>query len=498
MQGRFVSIWFRYLDTDWFSIRQPGLRKVPFVLKTSDHGRMVVAATNEEALKRGLYRGMPLADARAILPDLAVQDYQPDLCDKLLKRIALWCIRFTPIVAVDAPDGLFFDASGCTHLWGGEELYINDIRKKLSSRGFNVRLAIADTPGAAWAVARFGKDSFIIPEGKQLDALLSLPPEALRLEPETVERLYKLGLQKTGQLLKMPRTSLRRKFGQHFLRQLDMAMGQEMEILQPVQPVESYHERLPCLEPIVTAKGIEIALDQLLQTLCLRLQQEQKGLRKAIFKGYRMDGKMEQIDIQTNRPSHHVPHLFKLFEIRLSSIEPGSGIELFILEAPQVEGCIPQQEKIWQGSGGLEDIHLSELLDRLASKIGMGSIHRFIPAEHYWPERSFQSASLQEKLSASWPTDKQRPLHLLKTPESIEVTAPIPDYPPLHFRHKGKLHEVAKADGPERIEQEWWIQQGEHRDYYCVEDKEGYRYWIYRSGHYQQSRYQWFLHGFFA
>ena len=143
------------------------------------------------------------------------------------------------------------------------------------------------------------------------------------------------------------------------------------------------------------------------------------------------------------------------------------------------------QEKLWEGNGGLEDERLSELIDRLASKIGVQASSRYVPDEHYWPERSLNLLHhSMKKLTTTWRTDRPRPLQLLSKPEPIEVTAPIPDYPPMLFRYKGKLHKIVKADGPERIEQEWWLQQGQHRDYYRVEDEEGYRYWLFRLGHY--------------
>ncbi len=357
---------------------------------------------------------------------------------------------------------------------------------------------MADTIGVAWGVARFGNDPFVINSDQHIETLMNLPPEALRLEAEVSERLHKLGLHQVRQLIKIPRSSLRRRFGQHFITRLDMALGQETEKIQPIQPVEPYQERLPCLEPIVTATGIAIALQQLLETLCPRLLKEQKGLRTAVFKCYRVDGRIEHVEITTNRPSHSVNHLFKLFEIKLSSIEPALGIELFILEAPHIEDHFAQQENMWKGSGGLEDVRLSELIDRLASKVGRETIHRYQPDEHYWPEHSFKlSSTLFEKSTTVW-TEKIRPLHLLKVPEHIEVTAPIPDYPPMLFRYKGKIHKIIKADGPERIEQEWWLQQGQHRDYYRVEDEEGRRYWIFRLGHYHDKSYQWFIHGFHA
>ncbi len=499
MAKRFVSIWFRHLATDWFSLRQPLLKTLPFVLRAPSHGRMMITAANAIAEKKDIHRGMVLADARAIHPSLEVQDDKPEILDKLLRRLAEWCIRFTPVVAIDPFDGLLLDASGCAHLWGGDVSYLSDIEKKLTLRGYDVRIAMADTVGVAWAVARFGKHPLIIKEGMHIEALMALPPEALRLEPEVIERLHKLGLHHVRQFINMPRTSMRRRFGQYFIQQLNKAIGQEMELLEPVQPIEPYHERLPCMEPIVSATGIEIALQNLLETLCLRLQQEQKGLRTSVFKGYRVDGKIEQIEIVTSRPSHNVKHLFKLFELKISTIEPALGIELFVLEALKVEDHLPQQSTMWEGSSGLEDVRLAELVDRLASKVGMHAIHRYVPDEHYWPERSFKSAvSLHEKLTTHWRVDKERPLQLLPTPERIDVTAPIPDYPPMLFRYKSKIHTIVRADGPERIEQEWWLQQGQHRDYYRVEDEEGNRYWLFRLGHYHDKIYLWFIHGFFA
>lgn len=498
MDRRFVSIWFRHLATDWFSLTEPGLKKIPFVLRAASHGRMIITASNAVAESNGIGVGMAVADARALVPQLEVRDDKPELLAKLLHRLAEWCIRFTPVVAVDMPDGLLLDVTGCSHLWGGDEAYLGNIIKKIKARGYDVGAAIADTGALAWGAARF-TGNLVVSKEKQFQVLESLPPEGLRLESETTERLHKLGLHKVSQFIRMPRQSLRKRFGPHILQQLDKALGQEIEPIDPVIPIEPYQERLPCLEPIVTATGIEIALKELLNILCLRLQKEQMGLRQAVLKCYRVDGKVVQIGIGTNRPSHHVPHLFKLFELKLPNIEPALGIELFVLEALKVDEHFDKQQKMWEGAGGLDDERLSELIDRLAGKIGMNSIHRYLPDEHYWPERSIRpTTSLNEKPETQWREDRLRPMHVLMRPEPIEVTAPIPDYPPMLFRHKGQIHKIVKADGPERIEQEWWLQNGEHRDYYRVEDEHGSRYWLFRLGHYSEKTYQWFLHGFFS
>ena len=392
------------------------------------------------------------------------------------------------------------EVTGCCHLWGGEQKYIEAIAKRLNEIGYTIKITVASTIGAGWAVCRFGKNLSVVENNKEADALYNLPPQALRLETEVVERLHKLGLKQVKDFIAMPSSVLSRRFGKSFIKRLNQALGREEEFIQPVVLAEPYSERLSSLEPIVTATGIEIALQKLLETLCKRLQQEQKGLRTAIFKNYRIDGKIEIIQIGTNRPSHNITHLFKLFEINIATIQPALGIELFIVEATKVEDLFAVQEKLWNNKDNLEDEELSELLDRIGGKFGNNTIFRYLPDEHYWPERSIKLASsINEKTALIWKTDKPRPIKLLPRPELIEVTAPIPDYPPMLFRYKGKLHKIIKADGPERIEQEWWLQQGRHRDYYYVEDEEGCRYWLFRSGHYDDTKLpQWFIHGFFA
>jgi protein ImuB len=495
---RYISIWFPHLAIDWFELHQPQLKKTAFVLVVPSHGRKVITASNSLAIKNGIEEGMVLADARAILPSLQYFDEKPSLIPRLLKKISGWCIRFTPYAAVDPPAGIILDATGCSHLWGGDEYYLKDMLDRLERKGFHAMATIADTIGCAWATARFGKE-IVVEKQKHADTLLSLPPESLRIEANTVERLHKLGLKRIEKLISIPQSSLRRRFGKLIVQRLNQAFGIDQESIQPVCPIEPYQERLPCMEPIVTAGAIEIALQQLLETMCNRLAKEGKGIRTASFKGYRIDNRIVNIEISTSRASNNINHLFHLFELKFSTFEPGLGIELFVLEATKVEDHLPIQSECWKQATGLNNNALSELVDRISSRVGAESIHRYLPDEHYWPERSFKAAtSLADQSATEWRIDRRRPLQLLSTPECIQVTAPIPDYPPMLFRYKGKLHKVKKADGPERIEQEWWIEDGEHRDYYSVEDDEGCRYWLFRSGHYDEEKNtQWFIHGFF-
>ncbi|MGN6177546.1 MAG: Y-family DNA polymerase [Mucilaginibacter sp.] len=478
--------------------RRPELKELPFVLVAPVKNRVVITASSMLAEQQGAFAGMAAADARAAVAELVTLDDTPGQATKLLYLLGLACIRYTPIVSIDPPDGLMLDISGCAHLWGDERGYYKEVIFKLRKNGFDARAAIADTPGVAWAVARFGEKYPIIETGKQALAIADLPPTALRLDAEIVDRLQRLGFRRIAPLLELPAQMLRRRFGKELLLRIDQTLGRIEEHRETLTPPVPYVERLPCMEPIRTALGIEIAIERLLSAICLRLQAENRGIRKAFLKCHRIDGRKVQVSISTSKGSYSVSHLMRLFKLQVGKIEPALGIELFVLEASIVEEMDIVQEQLWAEAKGLADTALAELLDRVAGKVGANNICRFLPVEHHWPERSVKVASsLTEKPETDWQV-QLRPIRTLSVPEPIEVMALIPDHPPKVFTYKNKRHVIKKADGPERIGREWWRDSGEHRDYYALEDSEGQRYWVFRSGHYDGNDARWYLHGYFA
>jgi protein ImuB len=304
-----------------------------------------------------------------------------------------------------------------------------------------------------------------------------------------------------GSFVKLKRSALRRRFGERLLQRVDQALGWESEAIVPLQPVEPYEERLPCMEPIVTRTGIEIALQKLLDALCERLRGEGLGLRNAVLRCYRVDNKVEIVEVNTGTPSSSPLHLFRLFEMKIGNVKPALGIELFVMTASNVEPVRPNQEAMWNASRtALEQYELTELLDRISVKAGVDAVYRYLPQESYLPERAVvRAASLAQQSQTGWWCNRPRPTVLLLKPEPIHVTAPIPDYPPMLFVYNNERHKIVKADGPERIEREWWLHDGEFRDYYTVEDDAGRRYWIFRLGAYADDNTPaWFVHGFFA
>ncbi|MDQ8003482.1 MAG: DNA polymerase Y family protein [Pedobacter sp.] len=497
MNRRYLAIWFPHLLTDQMAIRQKELKGQTYALITQERNKQMIASVSYEAKKLGLRPNMPLADARITLPSLEAFKYQPQKQQKLLKEMAEWFIRYSPHVALNPPDGLFLDITGCT-VWKTEEQHIAEISKRFEEK-YHIQLAIADTLAAAWALAHYATTKIAKPN-EQLQALLPLPPKALQLDENILQRLAKLGFHTIDSFIHIAPSILRRRFGDEINLKIGQALGQKPEAFEPIREPHPYQERLHCLEPIQTAKGIEIAIENLLEKLCDRLKNEDVGLRKAKLNAYRLDGKLQQISIGTNQASINIKHLFKLFELKIKQIEPDLGIELFEMIVSEVEDLPKQQEALWQLQTQTDLGEIAELLDRISIKAGKNAIRRYLPQEHHWPENSIKAVTdLQQQPETAWQTHKPRPTVLLNQPEPIQVSAPIPDYPPMTFTYKNEMHRIAKADGPERIEQEWWLNEGKHRDYYYVEDEKGQRYWLFRLGHYDsQIPAQWFIHGFFA
>jgi protein ImuB len=500
MPKRFVSIWFRYLLTDRLAIRRKELKGMPFVYAEPQRGRKVITAMTAAAAKYGVVEGMTVADAKVTVPDLLVFDGKPGRNEVLLKGLAEWFLRYTPYVAVDLPDGLLLDVTGCTHLRGGECQYLKYIVDRLNELGYNVRPGMADTIGCAWGVARWADKGLIVAPGEHRNALMCLPPSALRLPADLLVKLDNLGLHTIGSFIHMPKAVIRRRFGKDMVLRLYQALGQEEEFLLPLKEPVPYSERLPFLEPIRTRPVIETALKTVLDNLCRRLHGEGRGLRSAILTYYRIDGKKGSLEVGTNQATYHSSHLFKLFSLKLDIVAPGLGIELFVLEAPVTEAVCDKQADLWATKPGQGSEEVTELLDRLAVRVGTGNIRRYLPAEHFWPERASEpTGSVNKKPTCEWRTDKPRPMQLLDPPQPIAAMARTPDYPLKQFIYRGQRHIIVHTDGPERIGREWWLDQGESRDYYIVEDESGRRYWVFRPGLYDADQQQyWYLHGFFA
>jgi protein ImuB len=482
----------------------------PFALVETVRQVRRLSAVSLEALRLGLHPGQKATDAMALVPGLVTAEAEPEADAEALAGLVDWCVRFSPAVAADAPDGLFLDITGVAHLWGGEAELMEDFRARLAGNGLPFRLAVADTPGAAWALCRFGGDGTIAPPGGQGALLAPLPPAALRLDPESAAQIERLGLRRVSQLMEIPRAPLGRRFGAQTLMRLDQALGRAAEALSFRRPPTPWVARLAFFEPISAPEDMARVTEDVTAKLCARLEAEGQGARRFEIAFHRVDGKALPVVVGLSLAGRDARRVARLFQPKLETVDPGFGVESVTICAYAVEPVSGRQARIDAGLDAAVEDGLAPLVDRLVNRLGPERVWRAAPVESHVPElavRRDAALGASPSQAAPWDREAPRPVRLFRRPEPLEqVFALLPDDPPRQFRWRGRLHEVRRAEGPERIGEEWWRREiGEvsvtHvRDYYRVEDQEGARFWLFRAGLYGDPDVspKWWLHGVFA
>jgi protein ImuB len=497
---RIVSLWLPNWPTDRLGRRRPMPAETPVVTIEEIGGRAMVAAADAVAAAGGVLPGLSLADARALLPDLAAFSADPAGDAASLGRLADWCSRYTPLAAIEGGDGLWLDITGCAHLFGGEAALIADLRHRLGRLGYRSLAAAADTPGAAWAAARFRAAPVeIVPSGTARTALAELPVAALRLPPAMAGELERLGLRRIADLYPLPRAALARRFGLLPGERLDQALGRSDEPISPRLPAPRHLTRQILAEPILDLDSIAAVLQRLLARLCPELAKAGQGVRRLELLCYRVDGRLVRLAVGTSRPSRDERALARLFAERLERIDPGFGIEAVALAASAVEPLADLQLALQRGvTDGATD--LAPLIDRLGNRLGFQHLARAIPQESHLPERAVlrQPADAAMPTAATWPVGgmpvpeipvPEMPVRLLPRPEPVAAAGD----PPREFLWQSRKHRIRHAEGPARIEPEWWRGPGGGtRDYWRLEDEDGRRFWLFGQAG------SWYLHGLFA
>lgn len=505
-----MSIWLSRWETDrFFRAHRKGAAasadaSIPFALIESGAGGERLCALTSAAQRLGLCEDNLLTDARALVPALQTAPREFEAAQVDLKALTLWCERYTPFAAVDPPDGIILDITGCAHLFGGEVAMLAGMAERFARFHVQARIASADTPGAAFAIARFGKSRVqVVPPGAQGDMLVPLPVAALRIDSRAADQLQKLGLKTIGQLYCLPRAPLAARFGESLLRRLDQALGREDEAISPLSPVRTYSVHSVFPEPISLLADIEHIARDLAYRLCPQLEGDGRGAKSFTLKLFGADSSVREISVSSARLLFKAEKLAALFHERIHGIEafydPGTGVDALSLEAANVESIAAAQKPLgFQRERGGEAF--SFLLDRLSARLGPRAIGRIAPRESHVPERAQRRVRLDDECPAGRSPDAPRPLLLLPCPEAIEVMAEVPDDPPAQFIWRRVRRRVAFADGPERIAQEWWRGvPAPTRDYFRVEDEEHRRYWLFREGLYgiETGSPRWYMHGLF-
>ncbi len=528
-------------------MRARGLAKppdAPLATIAKINGAQKLAALDARGYALGLRPGMALPDARAMHPTLLCAEADPQADAKALAHIADWCRRFTPLAALDAPDAIMLDVSGAAHLFGGETHLQADVEARLRAQGFSARAALAATPEAAFALARYGgadPRARILPATLDAAALArrlgELPLAALKLDPATLQALTEAGLRRVSDILMRPRAPIAARCGPELYARLDGLLGRAKTPISPRFEAPAFMAERRFLDGLVRREDIEASMLSLAQDLSGLLARHGEGARRLEVSLFRVDGVVKRFEVGTSRPLREPGLIAKLFRERFEAasiandgdpFDPGYGFDVIRLAALEVERKDPEQtdsSEIEKCADAAAD--LADLVDRLGARLRVRRVTRLAfndahapefavtaaPAAHYAgqtgrikDDRHIKKAVLLAQAATSAdeaepPHLPVRPIRLLQRPEPIEAIAGVPDGPPLRFRWRRVLHEVAAFEGPERIAPEW--SRGERaltRDYFRAEDREGRRFWLYREGLFmsETERPRWFMHGLFA
>ena len=549
---RILSLWFPRLAAERALRLRHDVLPLPFAVVGDQNGAQVITSLNGEGLAVGLRLGQPLRDASAMCPGLLTQAADPLAEAAFLTVLRRWAGKFSPWVAEEPPAALVIDLTGCAHLFGGEAPLLVQVEQDCAALGLTVRAGIADTRGAAWALARYagrvaaplrngdaidqearatrsravkrrgwerGGDApaaagapaapqgMIAPPGHLRHVLADLPLPALRLSAEAVEGLNRLGLRRVGDILDLPRAALARRFGTDTLRRVDQALGLEPEPVAPARAPLHFATRLTFPDPIGLAADITAGLDRILPPLCDKLRATARGVRRLRLEAYRSDSTVVRVEIGLARPADRVEAIRPLILLKLDSIDPGFGIDCLRLEALETEPLHPVQHR---GHGEASaaasarqsvDHALADLISKLGTKLGVENVTRLHPGESHIPEKSAQilTAAWSDPHPAPWPQPRApRPLTLFH-PEP--VTAPQDPTPPAQFRWRRRDLTTRVAIGPERISPEWWLDDPDWRsgprDYWRVEVAGGESLWLFYA-HGADISGGWFCQGLFA
>ncbi|GJE44544.1 Y-family DNA polymerase [Methylobacterium soli] len=528
----------------------------PLVVAAAGPGGLCLTAVDAKAQALGLRPGEPLGRVRArIGTPLQVHPADPEADAAALVRLCLWAQRYTPCVApfgtAECSEGFFLDVAGASHLQGGEAGLMADLAGRLAAHAIPVRLALADSPGAAFALARHGRDRAIVPPGEAPKALRALPVEALRLEPALVTALKRLGLRRIGALAEAPRAPLARRFGEVLLTRLDQALGHRPEPLVPIGEAIAYGAGRGFLDPIGRQETIVATVHWLMRRIAPRLEADGLGACGVRLTLHRVDNRVRSLDLGFAEPTRCAEHVARLARLRLerlgSALDAGFGFETVRLDVT-VTGAMPKQQTTLPAVSVPQALALGQLVDALRQRTGRRVI-RLEPRASHVPERAdvlapwrseagslqpipsapagqrrrgraqaLQDEAVQDeavdgrggaspepvtRVTLNWPAPddglRPRPIVLFERSEAAEVIALAPEGPPERFRWRRRLHRVAHAEGPERIAGEWWRETAAARDYYVVECEAGRRLWLYRDGaHAPGEPAAWFVHGLFA
>lgn len=462
--------------------------------------RRAVAHACGAALEAGIVPGTPLATARAAASGpVVVEPHDEPRTRRALRALALWCHRFSPVVAQDRDHGLCLDIRGCAHLFGGEHAMIARVRNALLRHGFEARIAVAPTPAAARALARYGDDGTVVEPAGLAGAVAGLPLAALEALPAEIDGLLEVHVRCVGELLALPRAAVAARFGAGVLGTVDRLLGRSPEVIDPLRPTEPIRADLAFDGPCASVEAIGSACREALGRMVRLLTDRAVGVTRWVATLHRSDIEPLAITISHAAPSADADHLWKLLAPRLERANLGFGVEALSVGAARVRRLGDHQRRWWGEDQGRHEPGRSRradaLIDELANRLGEGAVSRAELRECHVPEAAFVYRSViagrAGPADAVRACDADRPTRLFERPVVARVVALSPDGPVSRVEWNAGVHDIGACIGPERLRGRWWEGERLMRDYFKVQDRRGRWLWLYRD----LAATGWFVHG---
>lgn len=492
---RVLSIWFPHLPLNRLVRRGDSRVETSFAIIAESKNAWRLTHVSEAANKAGISPGMSLPDARAICPELLTQPRNEVRDAGLLRALWRWADRLSPIVSLDPPDGLYLDITGCAHIFGDEEAMCVYARTELANMEIDAQTGIADTKGAAWALARFSKAPIAIAEpGQALAALTAMPLAALNLPDAVLIDLRRTGLQTVGQVSAIKSSQLARRFGLDLTRTLSGTLGYTPDPLTPKRADPVFAARMTIPEPIGYLDDLNAVLERLSSSVCDRLKVSARGARRFRLTVRCVDTGDHVLTIGFAKPCTEVKAILQQFAKPLDDLKIEYGADWFRLEAENVEPLQPHQTSLTTTIETEEDT--AQLITTLGNRLGFDRVRQFTAQNSYLPEHEYKTVeAINRRDEPIWKhCPRKRPIRLYKKPERLRTL--IPGRPPQKFEWRHTTYETKTSCGPERLTHEWWQdRQNLTRDYWRVQTKNGPRLWLMTyPGH---KRPDWFVAGKF-
>jgi protein ImuB len=439
--------------------------------------RVIGACDDASAL--GIKPGMGTATVRALAENVQLLERDTLKEQQCLQQLSCWAYSITPNLFPWRDNSLILEVGSCLSLFRGLENLLNRIRADLSLRNYSYTVGLAPTPKAAWLLSHVEQSDYQLPLKQQL---APLPLNLLTDFSRQTDSLAKAGLWHFGDIMELSQQALGRRCGKEFVQFLRQVLGTSYDEQPDFQPPPQFSDHYWFGYEVKANQELLPATQLLLQSLCNFLRNTQLQCQRIEWKFYGVQNNNFKLPVHCSKPQANWREWYRLTDLKIEQMQLKSGVEGLGLSCMDLcEGNYRSQDLF---STGEQKEPLHSLLDRLQNRLGLQAVEKIASRNEHLPEyASYSSCQLENLSNQNTAAAGQRPFWLMPEPQPLGGHRE-------HLHWNGKLKLLA---GPERIEDNWWLDPVS-RDYYVARNKSGQLYWLYRD----RLQQQWFIHGVFA